>query len=260
MSCDSCDCDLSGNCTSRPDVDLSGSIPTQSENPAQQEVEATWGLRLRERISQLGNDLSNNLVVLHPVIRPPSFEQIARYNPPRLNEIYLQSMLSLIQFLRSSAIFFQFVWQVLVNATKGARRTFRDEVYVFFRDSSYPYLLDSIELNKPGMPDVEWYYNAKTHTFLTARLFETSVHHHTSHVPYLSAEIKYNDLTLYDVSEFMNGVRWAGEENAQMPNVDHLVSAWSLSSGVVLQRSPQMRLFVVNTDGNEVGLPLRNET
>lgn len=261
MNCDlsGCACeDLSG-C---PCVDMSGCAATltQEPNPAQESVEATWGLRLRRQVSQLENDLSNNLIVLHPAIRPPSFEEIARYNPPRLNEIYLQSILGLIQFLRASASFLQLVWQVLANAGNGIRRSFKDDIYVFFRGSSYPYLLDTLELQKPGMPEIDWYYNAKTHTFVTARLYNNSSQYHTHHLPYLSAEVKYNDLVLYDVTDFVNGARWAGEEGEAMPDVNHIISAWTLTTGIVLKRSDGMRLSFVNTDGNDAALPLRNDT
>lgn len=254
-------CDVSGcPCPSPCDAaDLSGS-PVRTNTPVEEQtrVETAWGLRLRTRIQELGEDMSANLQVLHPLVRPPTFEQLAQ---PRvnLNQVYVNSIFCLLRFLTLSGQALRFLWLLFGNITQGAKKTFQDEQYVFFRGSSYPYPLEDIHLGSPGVPEPDWYYNVKTRTFLSARLYNNSQAYHTHHIPYLAAEVKYNDLILYDISEFINSVRWAGEETEAMPNMDHLISAWTLSSGVVLKRSPQMDVAVINTDGNEVRIPLRSE-
>lgn len=251
-------CDLSGcdanSCT--PETcestcctqDVSGSI-LQNEDVIQRSeqalVENTWGLRLRARIEQLSSDLSGTLVPAAPQLH--------------LTEIYIQSMVYFFRFLATSGHFLQFLWVLFGNVGRGIKRSFQEDMYVFFKGSSYPYYLNDVHLNRSGVPEIDWYYNAATNTFLTARLFTNSQSYHTHHIPFLSAEVRYNDLVLYDVSEFINSVRWAGEESEAMPSVDVLMSAWSLSSGIVLKRSDQMNLFVINTDGNETKIPLRNE-
>lgn len=242
---DRSDCDLSGN------TDVSGNIQTSNEiiypeetSEEQSIVEQAWGLRLRSRIHQLTADLSGNF--------PPTPQL-------RLNELYFESVLYFLRFMNLTGQFLQFLWLLFGNIGKGIRKTVKDDIYVFFKDSSYPYSVLDVQLSGSGTPEIEWYYNASTHTFLTSRLYANSQSYHTHHIPYLTAEVKYNDLILYDISDFINSVRWAGEESEPMPNVDHLISAWSLSSGVVLKRSPQMNLCVINTDGEEVKIPLRNE-
>lgn len=255
-------CDLSGStpetsapAQEQPVQDVSGTIVQSGdtiENSEQALVETTWGLRLRNRIDQLSNDLSGALVV-------PAAPQI------HLTDLYLQSMVYLFRFLAVSTQFLQFMWGLLGNVGRGVKRSFKEDIYIFFKGSSYPYFAEDVKLNQSGVPEIDWYYNAATNTFLTARLYASSQHYHTHHIPFLTAEVKYNDLTLYDISEFINSVRWAGvddpdgHQSEPMPDVDLLLSAWSLSSGIVLKRSEQMNLCVINTDGNEMKIPLRNQ-
>jgi hypothetical protein len=235
-------------CVPQDQQDLSGTIvPSEDviQTSEQALVETTWGLRLRTRMDELSNDLSGTLVVAAPQLH--------------LTDIYIQSMVYLFRFLTVSTQFLQFVWLLLGNVGHGIKRSFQEEIYIFFKDSSYPYSVNDVKFNQSGVPEIEWYYNATKNTFLTARLYTNSQTYHTHHIPFLTAEVKYNDLTLYDISDFINSVRWAGEEGEPMPDVDVLLSAWSLSSGIVLKRSEQMNLCVINTDGNETKVPLRNQ-
>lgn len=264
--CDMSSCDVSGSDLSGCDVsgnilppvqDVTESSELVASSDAQRLVESTWGLRLRSRIHTLSEDLSG---CVRPL--PASFEQIANYKPTaeKLNELYFQSMIALVRFLMLTMNFLGTSWDVVKKTGKAVRNSFQDTLYVFFEGSSYPYPLEDLVLNSPGVPPVEWYYNASKNTFVTARLQTNSQHYTTHHIPFLSAQIQYNDLTLYDISDFIDSVRWAGEDGEPMPNVDHLVSAWSLSSGIVVQRSPSMKLLVINTDGNDAQIPLRNQT
>jgi hypothetical protein len=242
-------CDLSGcecHINETPVTDISGNTTEAVVEPTEQErVENTWGLRLRTRM----DDLSNQFALIQAPTQVPELH---------LNEIYIQSMVYLIRFLRLTGEFLQFVWLLVGNVGKGVKQTFQQPVYVFFKDSDHPYLVSDVQLNCSGTPEIEWYYNATTHTFVTSRLYNNSESYHTHHIPYLTAEVRYNDLILYDISEFINSVRWAGEDSEGMPSVNHLLSAWSISSGIVLKRSEQMNLNVINTDGNEAKIPLRN--
>jgi hypothetical protein len=231
--------DLSGSpMNDETSTDLSG-----AEYVSDDEGQPMWGLRLRSHIQSLTEDTADKT-------------SMVEHTPSRMNEYYLQSAIFLIRFFNLSAECLQALWQFLTSVVKGVKRGLRDNIYVFFQGSSHPYYLDDIQMTSPAIPPVEWYYNAKSHTFISARLYNTSEQYHTHHIPYLTAEVKYNDLILYDISDFINSVRWAGEEGETMPNADHLVSAWTLSSGIVLQRSDAMALSVINTDGEDARVPL----
>lgn len=241
--------------------DVSGCIPSRNTVALSDEqalVESTWGLR--SRLQQL-EDLSGNVQVLRPLIRPPSFEQLARYKPSTeyINQLYIQTALMLLRVFTFLSSFLRGTWSVVQTVGNGLKKSFTDDIYVFFEGSDHPYRLDEIRLDSPGVPHIAWYYNATKNTFVTSRLYNNSQHHSFHHIPFLSAEIKYNELTLFDISEFMNGVRWAGEEEEEMPSVNHIVSAWTITSGVVVKRGEGMILAAINSDGNDVNLALRNE-
>jgi hypothetical protein len=255
-------CDLSGQ-----DVACcEGGICDRSSCPCETTAECCLseddGLRqrLRNTVEQLVGDLSGNPTVLHPIFQPPVIvDDLSKYPQISYHEVYMMSIMYFLQFMNVMSRFLGSSWTVCKNVYKGVKRSLSENVYVFFEGSSYPYALDEIDMKSPGVPSVEWYYNHTTHTFISARLYNNSQHYQTHHVPYLSTELQYNDLTLYDVTEFMNDVRWAGEEGEPMPNADHLVSAWTLHSGVVVKRSDAVSLRVINTDGDEQRVPLRNQ-
>lgn len=227
-------------------TDLSGSRDL-SGVLLEEEGESMWGIRRRI----LTSDLSGNIPL------QTGIQEVVEYKASKLNDLYLQSIVFLIRFFNMSSECLQALWLLLRSIVKGVKRGVTENIYVFFEGSSYPYYLDDIQMASPAIPSVEWYYNAKTHTFISARLYNNSQQYHTHHIPYLAAEVKYNDLLLYDISDFIDSVRWGGEEDEGMPNADHLVSAWTLSSGIVLKRSDAMTLSVINTDGDDMRVPLK---
>jgi hypothetical protein len=162
-----------------------------------------------------------------------------------------------------SVKFIFFSWNVVSaissfvgTVSKGIIRSLQPEMYVFFEGSTHPYSLCDLKLHSPGVAPIAWYYDAKKREFLSARLFENSSHYHTHHIEYLTTEIKYNDLVLYDISDFVDTVRWAGEEQESAPSAEFLLAAWSLESGIVLQKSSSLFLSVINTEGNTVRISL----
>jgi hypothetical protein len=130
-------------------------------------------------------------------------------------------------------------------------RAFEPEVYVFFKDSFYPYRLADCRLNQPGTAEVEWYYDDDTKLFFKPGADRT----HQKHFPYLSAEIKYNDLTLYDISDFVECMHWSGEDEA--PSADHILSIWMMKRGIILSKM-HLSLSVINEEGDTASIPMRS--
>jgi hypothetical protein len=161
-----------------------------------------------------------------------------------------------LKFLMFSWSFVSTVSSFVGTVGKGVVRSLQPETYVFFEGSTHPYSLRDLNLRAPGVAPIAWYYDAKKHEFLSSRLFENSSHYHTHHLDYLASEIKYNDLVLYDISDFIDSVRWAGEEQETAPSAECLLAAWSLDSGVVLQKTQSLFLSVINGEGNTVRISL----
>jgi hypothetical protein len=158
-------------------------------------------------------------------------------------------------------LFLQVVWTFLSRAASntqtvslGVVRSLQTQLYVFFQTIPYPYRAQTTTLAGPGVPPIEWYYNADTKVFLSSNLYNTTNEYHTHHLEWLSGELCYNDLVLYDISDYLQQVRWAGTSR---PSPSVLLAAWSIHSGIVLNLRDGLVLKTINEDGSESSLELR---
>jgi hypothetical protein len=136
----------------------------------------------------------------------------------------------------------------------GVTRSLQTQMYIFFQGSCYPYRAQGTMLAGPGIAPIEWYYNADSKIFLSSSVYNSTNDYETHHLNWLTGEVKYNDLVLYDISEFLQQVRWAGSER---PSPALVLSAWSIHSGIVLHFRQGLVLKTINEDGTESALPLR---
>lgn len=152
------------------------------------------------------------------------------------------------------------IWGFVVNSlqysqkiTSGVYAAFQSEVYYFFKDSAHPWDARRINLNRAGSPHVDWFYNADTKTFSRS---ENDGHLH--HFPYLTAEIYHGDLALYDITSFTESLKWTGGDVA--PSANHVLSAWALQTGILLDSSLPLVLKVITQEGEESTIPLYSPT
>jgi hypothetical protein len=161
-----------------------------------------------------------------------------------------------------SLLFLQFLWTFLSRAASTAHtvsmsvvHSLQPQLYVFFQGCVYPYnKAQMASLAGPGIPQIEWYYNADKKLFLSSNVYNSTNEYQTHHLEWLAAEVKYNDLVLYDVTDFIQQVKWAG---AEKPNASLVLAAWSIHSGIVLNLREGLVLKTINEDGTESLLPLR---
>lgn len=158
-------------------------------------------------------------------------------------------------------LWFQVLWTLASRVASTTQtvsmsvvRSLQTQLYVFFQGSSYPYRAQTTTLAGPGIAPIEWYYNADTKTFLTSTVYNSTNEYETHHLEWLAGEVKYNDLVLYDVSDFLQQVRWAGVER---PSAALVMAAWSIHSGIVLNFRDGLTLKTINEDGTETSLALR---
>lgn len=174
-------------------------------------------------------------------------------------------MLSFLSFSRAVLLYLQGVnWRLhalhiytysiaaLVNTQFVAKKTYvalsnavTDEEYVFFKNDPVPYSLQKVVYSGPATSDPVWTYNLTKNTFTAANRSTRYMR-----LPWLSSIIKYNDMKLYSLDEFIDTMRFS-EIGATPPDVQILLSAWSLFSGIVLDKNLEMNLIVINHDGNE---------
>jgi hypothetical protein len=165
------------------------------------------------------------------------------------------------QFGFQSLLWLQFLWALLTqvgsvaqSVSTGVLRGLQGHVYVFFQGSTYPYRLYDYTLTGPGVPAAEWYYDADKKIFYSASVYNTTTEYELHHLEWLSGQIRYNNLMLYDVSEYLQQVKWAGP---QRPSAAHVLSAWAIHSGIVLTLLDGITLSTINEDASESNVPVR---
>jgi hypothetical protein len=180
---------------------------------------------------------------------------------PRLIEHKYSHWDTLRSFSLQTLLWLQFFWTLLSHAgsvtqtvSRGVIRTLQKQVYVFFQGSPFPYRVQDYTLSGPGVPPIEWYYDADKKLFLSSSVYNTTTEYETNHFEWLSGQIKYNDLLLQDISDYLQQAKWAG---GAPPSAAVLVSAWSLHSGTVLHLSEGLRLHTINQDASESAIPIR---
>ena len=188
-------------------------------------------------------------------VEPPTIPTGPPIYTPSRQEI---TLFYLQRFGFQTLLFLQFVWTLLSRAASTTQtlslsvvRSLQTQEYVFFQGSSYPYRVQTTTLAGPGISPIEWYYNADTKVFLSSTVYNSTNEYQTHHLNWLAAEVKYNDLHLYDVSDYIQQVRWAG---AERPSPALVMAAWSLHSGIVLREG--LTLKTINEDGTESSLQL----
>ena len=165
------------------------------------------------------------------------------------------------RFGLQTLLFLQLLWTFFSRAATATQkvsmsvlRSIQTQMYVFFQGSYYPYRAQTTMLAGPGIAPIEWYYNADTKLFLSSTVYNSTNDYQTHHLEWLAAEVKYNDLVLYDISDYIEQVRWAG---ALRPTAALVMTAWSIHSGIVLNFRDGLVLKTINEDGTESSLPLR---
>lgn len=124
---------------------------------------------------------------------------------------------------------------------------FAEEVFVFFKGDSTPYHARHVIQDGPGIASIAWTFNKNTKTFTSSN---AAPHTHAKYLEWLSASIQYNGLNLYSLDDVIEGTKYV-DANGVMPSNDILVAAWSLTSGIVLDKTIDLKLFIIHSDGHE---------
>lgn len=138
---------------------------------------------------------------------------------------------------------------VYVSTTVGKALVvaFQPKEYVFFKGYNTPLLLNNVSLTGPGIPEVTWTYYEGSNTLVKGLSNESM------NLPWLSASVRYNGITLYSLDDFVSNMKFSGET---VPPPAVIVGSWSVKSGVYLDRALPLELLVINEDGDEVAFPI----
>lgn len=147
------------------------------------------------------------------------------------------------------------VVQKIYRALYGA---FIPDSFIFFDGVVYPYPEAVINPTASTSATPVWRYLAETKQFVAWSLhgsLETAQMSHS--LPILSMDIYEGDNTVYDLTDFTEKIRVYNDSMTPLsPSVAHIVSAWTLSSGVVLDPSRDFKIRYMTQEAEtvEVGL------
>jgi len=134
---------------------------------------------------------------------------------------------------------------------------FVPKVYYMFRGTAGAYNIEDYIPWATGSARPEWVYHTGNSTWYpwTGHLHNTlsppTFHAHP--LPILSLEIVDGERAHYDLTDFLEPMRVGqlGDVLLSTPSVAHLVSAWSVSSRVVVDRE-RFRARLIDSEGNTV--------
>lgn len=138
---------------------------------------------------------------------------------------------------------------IYVSTTVGKALVvaFQPKEYVFFKGYNTPLLLNNVSLTGPGIPEVTWTYYEGSNTLVKG------LSNDSANLPWLSASVRYNGITLYSLDDFVSNMKFSGDT---VPPPAVIVGSWSVKSGVYLDRALPLELLVINEDGDEVAFPI----
>jgi hypothetical protein len=134
---------------------------------------------------------------------------------------------------------------------------FVPKIYYMFRNVTGGYHIEEYIPWATGSARPEWVFHSGNSTWYpwTGHIHDTlnSPTFHTHPLPILSLEIVDGERAHYDLTDFLEPMRIGqlGDVLLQTPSVAHLVSAWSISSRVVVDRE-RFRARIIDSEGNTV--------
>jgi hypothetical protein len=161
---------------------------------------------------------------------------------------------------------YNYAANTLATATKFATKLFNaihgvfsSETYIFFDKvtHAYPALKVNPYASTSAIP--MWTYNSDTHEFFEWPMVASS--QAGDQLPLLSMEIAEDGNIVYDLTDFIETVRvYNACGKVCAPYISHIIGAWTLSSGIVLDPSKNFVVHLITNDGDGHTLGLNDVT
>jgi len=140
----------------------------------------------------------------------------------------------------------------------AVRAALSPHYYIFFNGVDQPVAFTSVDLHAPGSAQPLWVYSQETNTFYEWPMHETdTISPHS--LPVLSLEIQDGDTVLHDLTEFVGTMRvHVRGDDKFSPSISHILSAWTLTSKVVL--NPKLSGSSINASADVTPIELNSTT
>jgi hypothetical protein len=188
-----------------------------------------------------GAFVENNALFVIPDVR----ERVYSYIPKIDYNFWLMTLLT---YFQRFAVFLYYVRKYSIRVCNGVYRGITDEEYAFHRGSNTAFSLYKLKTDSAAAASLEWIYSTDKKQF---KHVIASSEDESQYFPYLSAEVYHGNLRLYDISDFVSQLKWTACSGAERPTAKHILSAWSLETGVVLDVALSLSLHVITEAGEE---------
>ena len=144
----------------------------------------------------------------------------------------------------------------LYSAVKHA---FSVKTHILFEGISTPYDKALVNTGAPSSAMPLWHYEKGARVFLewTPRINteEAMASMKGSSLPILSMTVVDEERVVHDLTDFLESVR-VFHRNKAFPSVAHIIGAWSLSSGIVLNTKHDYFASIITSDADTIALPV----
>lgn len=134
---------------------------------------------------------------------------------------------------------------------------FSPREYIFFDFNPAPYLYRSVKERATVSATPQWLYDRDTKMFTQYDIENSGKGGTMSKLPILSLEIIYKDKVEYDLTDFIDyiRVRSIGSDTKAGPSIPHILGAWSLKSGIVLDSIRGFEIRLIDDMANTIEMP-----
>lgn len=132
----------------------------------------------------------------------------------------------------------------IINVGYLTYKSIQPQIYIFFENNIHTYNILDVKNKGDAISKIEWYY-IKDNKLFTKNLNDNFSM--KNHISWLSATINLNDKVLYDLSDYINDLHYIGDEK---PSFKLVISAWSLDSGIVLDNTLDLKIEIIDNNGD----------
>jgi hypothetical protein len=137
----------------------------------------------------------------------------------------------------------------------GVRNAFSVKTHILFEGISTPYDKVLVNTGAPSSAMPLWWYNKDETAFIEwSPLNDRDVKKGVS-LPILSMTIVDEGRAIHDLTDFLETVR-VFHTNGVFPSIAHILGAWSLSSGIVLNTKREYFASIITSDADTLALPV----
>lgn len=147
-----------------------------------------------------------------------------------------------------------YLWKTLVSA-------YTIKTHIFFEGIVSPYSKSEVNLGAPSSAVPLWHYSTDTKRFVEwsrdhRRMSDAEKVLTMKELPILSMAIVDDERIIHDLTDFVGSIRVFHSDPKVYPSIAHIVGAWSLSSGIVLNPLKEYFANSITSSADTIAIPI----